>query len=209
MPAAAPSAKRLADSRAAILAAATEEFVARGLDGVRMEHIAKRAGYNKALVYKHFGDRQALFEAVLEAAFSSRRAVLDRQPRELGLAMAAWSEAAFAAPAYGKLIMREALEHAGDEPVLAKERRQYYAEQIDGVAQAQALGRLPSGLDPKHLFLALMSVVCLPAFLPGIAELATGENPGGEAFQAEWRAFLQGFAARLGAPAEDGGDVDV
>lgn len=200
------------DSRAAILEAATAEFVERGFDGVRMEHVAKRAGYNKALVYKHFGDKAQLFQEVLERAFAERRDVLARQPRRLGDMLAGWSDAAFAAPAYGKLLMREALDYRADEPVLAEARAAYYREQIAGVAKAQALGRLPADLPSKYLFLALLSIVCLPAFLPNVAALATGEDPAGDRFQAEWREFLGAFAAHLGAPpqasatTQDGGD---
>jgi|GEM_PF-750263 len=197
------------DSRAAILAAATEEFIERGLEGVRMEHVAKRACYNKALVYKHFKDKPQLFRAVLEAAFTGRRAVLERQPRWLGDAMATWSEAAFAAPAYGKLLMREALDQPGESPVLAEERARYYGEQISGVAEAQARGRLPGELPPKYLFLALMSVVCMPAFLPNVTSLVTDQDPSSDAFQQEWRTFLEGFARALGAPAGDSEAADA
>lgn len=191
----------VADSRQAILAAAREEFLERGLSGVRMEHVAKRAGYNKALVYRHFGDRDGLFSAVLEAAFKGRRAVLEQEPSELGAALAAWSEAAFAAPEYGKLLMREALDAARDGPVLEAERRAYYRRQVEGVERAQSLGRLPDDLDPRLLFLALMSVVCLPAFLPQVTALATGREVTAGAFQEEWRAFLHAFAATLGGDA--------
>ncbi len=199
--AAAPEPPARPDSRSAILAAATAEFAERGLDGVRMEHVARRAGFNKALVYKHFTDKAQLFQAVLEAAFAGRKAVLERQPSGLGDAMAAWSDAAFAAPDYGRLVLREALERTAAEPALADERRRYYAEQIGGVAEAQARGRLPADLDPKYLFLALMSVVCLPAFLPNVTSLVSDADPKSAAFQDDWRDFLRGFAKTLGAPA--------
>lgn len=189
-------------SRAAILAAAAAEFVERGYAGARMEHIARRAGYNKALVYRHFGDRAMLFEAVLESVFAGRRAVLERQPRGLADVLAAWSDASFAAPAYGKLLMREALEHEGAEPALADERRRYYAEQVAGVATAQARGRLPAGMEAKHLFLALLAVTNLPALLPNVTGLVSGEDPKSDAFQKGWRKFLKDLAKAL-APSRD------
>ncbi len=40
-----------------ILNAAAMEFTERGVDGVRMEHVAKRTNVNKALVYRHFGNK--------------------------------------------------------------------------------------------------------------------------------------------------------
>ena len=65
----------------------------------------------------------------------------------------------------------------------------------------QLLGRLPDDVDPRFLFLALMSVVCLPAFLPQVTALATGREVTTGAFQEEWRAFLNAFAATLGGDA--------
>src|SRR6202451_2658640 len=45
--------------------AATAEFAERAPDGTTMASIAERAGINKERLYKYFGDKQALFEAVL------------------------------------------------------------------------------------------------------------------------------------------------
>lgn len=190
-------------SRAAILEAATAEFIDHGYAGVRMEHVAKRAGYNKALVYKHFGDRQGLFEAVLEAAIAGRRVVLEHEPKDIGDAMTAWSDAAFAAPGYGKLLMREAMEHVGDAPVHADQRAAYYARQIAGVAQAQSLGRLPAGVEPRFLFLALMSIVTLPSLLPQVTAMVAGEDPSDAAFHKGWHRFLTDFAAALASAPGD------
>src|SRR5258708_16167793 len=45
--------------------AAAAEFAEHGPDGTTMARIAERAGINKERLYKYFGDKQALFEAVL------------------------------------------------------------------------------------------------------------------------------------------------
>lgn len=60
-------------SRADILAAALQEFAAYGLGGARVERIAERAGLNKRLLYYYFGDKEALFRAVLEEAYQHIR----------------------------------------------------------------------------------------------------------------------------------------
>jgi len=65
---------RRPDSWYAILDAAELEFLERGYAGVRMEHVADRAGYNKSLVYRHFGGREGLWEAVLERVAARRDA---------------------------------------------------------------------------------------------------------------------------------------
>lgn len=63
-----------AATRRALLAAARTEFAAKGLAGARVDEIAARAGVNKQLVYHHFGDKDALYLAVLEWLYDEIRA---------------------------------------------------------------------------------------------------------------------------------------
>jgi AcrR family transcriptional regulator len=60
-------------TRAAILAAATAEFTAKGLTGARVDAIAKSAGANKRMIYHYFGDKEGLYLAVLEATYAAIR----------------------------------------------------------------------------------------------------------------------------------------
>lgn len=48
------------------MAAATTEFVAHGVAGARVDRIAAAADANKRLIYDHFGDKDGLFDAVLD-----------------------------------------------------------------------------------------------------------------------------------------------
>jgi len=57
------------DSRDLLLAAARAEFAARGLEGARVDEIARRAGVNKQLVYHHFGNKDDLYQRVLESVY--------------------------------------------------------------------------------------------------------------------------------------------
>jgi len=61
-------------TRAAILAAATEEFARHGLGGARVDRIAAGARTNKRMLYYYFGAKDDLFLAVLEAAYARIRA---------------------------------------------------------------------------------------------------------------------------------------
>jgi AcrR family transcriptional regulator len=47
-----------------ILEAATNVFVAKGMDGARMQEIADEAGINKALLHYYFRSKEKLFEAI-------------------------------------------------------------------------------------------------------------------------------------------------
>lgn len=56
-----------------ILKAARAEFCEKGFDGARVDAIADRAGANKRLLYHYFGNKEALYCAVLEAAYREIR----------------------------------------------------------------------------------------------------------------------------------------
>src|ERR1700731_5237058 len=76
------------ESRAAILQAAVREFSREGVAGARTDAIARKAGVNKALLYYYFKDKETLYGAVLDQAFSGMKANLfrvldeDLRPRE-------------------------------------------------------------------------------------------------------------------------------
>jgi AcrR family transcriptional regulator len=53
-----------------ILEAAKNVFQAKGMDGARMQEIADKAGINKAMLHYYYRNKQLLFEAVFNNAFS-------------------------------------------------------------------------------------------------------------------------------------------
>jgi AcrR family transcriptional regulator len=55
--------------RRRILDAASREFAEHGFAGARVDEIARRAGINKALLYYHVGNKQAIYTAVLVRNF--------------------------------------------------------------------------------------------------------------------------------------------
>jgi AcrR family transcriptional regulator len=62
-----------------IMNVATDEFAREGLSGARIDEIAARTRTSKRMIYYHFGSKEALYLAVLEAAYRRLRSV------ELGL----------------------------------------------------------------------------------------------------------------------------
>src|SRR5208337_5365335 len=62
------------ESRAAILKAAAREFAEHGIAGARTDAIARLARVNKALLYYYFKDKETLYGAVLDHAFSGMKA---------------------------------------------------------------------------------------------------------------------------------------
>src|SRR6202040_2138955 len=101
-------------SRAAILRAAAEEFAEHGIAGARTEAIAREARVNKALLYYYFKDKETLYGAVLDNAFSGLKAtvfrVLDSNlpPREKIMAYTgAYFDFIASNQMYPKLMQRE------------------------------------------------------------------------------------------------------
>ena len=58
-------AERAAERRAAIVAAAFDEFVARGFAATRLDDVARRAGVAKGTIYLHFKDKESMFEELV------------------------------------------------------------------------------------------------------------------------------------------------
>jgi len=56
--------------RAAILAAALEEFAARGFAATRLDDVARRADVAKGTIYLHFRDKESLFQELVRAMLS-------------------------------------------------------------------------------------------------------------------------------------------
>ena len=58
---------RSAARRETILAAALDEFSARGFEGARLDDVAKRAGVAKGTIYLYFRDKETLFQELVRA----------------------------------------------------------------------------------------------------------------------------------------------
>jgi AcrR family transcriptional regulator len=70
---AAPVRRDPARNQERILKAATAEFARYGLGGARVDRIATRAGANKRMLYYYYGNKEALFLAVMEASYERIR----------------------------------------------------------------------------------------------------------------------------------------
>jgi AcrR family transcriptional regulator len=68
--AAGPRASRRAERRRAILAAALQEFSARGFAAARLDDVAVAAGIAKGTIYLYFRDKEALFQDLIRSEMS-------------------------------------------------------------------------------------------------------------------------------------------
>ena len=72
--------ERSAATREAILAAALDEFTARGFAATRLDDVAHRAGVAKGTIYVHFRDKVTLFEELVRSALGPVVAAAESAP---------------------------------------------------------------------------------------------------------------------------------
>ncbi len=103
-------------TRAAILQAAIVEFAREGVEGARIDAIARAANVNKALLYYYFRDKDALYGAALDGVFAGLTArveeVLDKDlpPRDKIMAFVGTHFDFIAThPAYPRMVQREVM----------------------------------------------------------------------------------------------------
>ena len=160
-----PQRRNPAATRQKLLAAARREFAASGLAGARVDEIAARAGVNKQLVYHYFGDKDALYLAVLEWVYEEIRA----QERKLNL------EGLPPERAIRKLI-ESSFDHLASHPdfiLLLNDENRGGARHVRGSRRLEAMhsplvsmvdailkqgvrtGAFRRGVDPVHLYISI------------------------------------------------------
>ncbi|HXY92761.1 MAG TPA: TetR family transcriptional regulator [Acidimicrobiia bacterium] len=185
-------------TRRKILAAALQEFSAKGIDGARVDAIAARAGVNKQLLYYYFESKAGLFRAVLRERLAERAPEAAAADRTGPSRLADLQDRLAAAPDWIRLLMWEALEHSGRSAVeQAAIRRGTLQQWIEAVEAAQADGALPADLDARQFVLSELGAVLFPLAFPQLTRLVTGRSPTSPEFLAERRAFLEEFGTLL------------
>jgi TetR/AcrR family transcriptional regulator len=160
-----PQRRDPAATRSKLLTAARREFANSGLAGARVDEIAARAGVNKQLVYHYFGDKDALYLAVLEWVYEEIRA----QERKLNL------EGLPPEKAIKKLI-ESSFDHLATHPdfiVLLNDENRGGARHVRGSLKLPAMhsplvslvstilgqgvktGIFRKGINPVHLYISI------------------------------------------------------
>jgi AcrR family transcriptional regulator len=150
-------------TRERVLAAATEEFSARGFDGATVDRIADRARVNKAMLYYHFDDKAALYRAILRDLFTTMAARLaagvateaapDEQVRQFIRILAA--ELA-ARPLYPSIWLREMAESGRHLDASSVEPIAAIIRTLHGILQE---GHRRGVFRPAHPLVVQMGIV--------------------------------------------------
>jgi AcrR family transcriptional regulator len=177
-----PDRQRDADrSQAAILKAATEEFAEFGLGGARMDRLATRAKLDKKLIYYYFGDKDTLFQAVLEGAYRDIRAaenelrLLDLNPTDALQRLVAFTWDYFLAhPEFMTLLNSANLHRARhlQDSSRARELNTPLIETLGTILEkGRQEGNFRGGIDPLQLYISIASLAWF--YLSNQATLST------------------------------------
>ena len=159
-----------AASRAAILRAAAEEFAEHGIAGARTEAIAREARVNKALLYYYFKDKETLYGAVLDNAFSGLKATVfrvldsDLPPREKIMTyVGTYFDFIASNQVYPKLMQREMMRaREGHSPHIEKLVKNYfqpiYARVGELLRKGIAEGEFRK-IDPAHFIPSVVAMI--------------------------------------------------
>ncbi|MFF2524764.1 TetR family transcriptional regulator [Streptomyces liangshanensis] len=142
-------------TKAGLLRAATDEFAAHGIAGARVDRIAAAAGYNKNLIYVHFGSKERLFDAVYEAAVTEILAAAPFDADDLPGYAGALFDFHVAHPHLLRLARWHGLERPGEVLPLAERAG---AEKLRLLSAAQGDGRVDAGLPPRAMLALLVGI---------------------------------------------------
>ena len=192
------------ESRAAILAAAAYEFAEHGIAGARTDTIAHEARVNKALLYYYFKDKETLYGAVLDDAFSGlKRTVFqvldsDLPPREKILAYAgAYFDFIASNQLYPRLMQREMMRaREGQSPHIEKVIKNYIQPIFLRVSEVLRQG-ISEGhfrpINPAHFVQSIVAMIVFYFSSAPMMQKIVGFNPLTPERVAERRASVLDF----------------
>lgn len=176
------------ESRAAILEAAAFEFAEHGIAGARTDTIAREARVNKALLYYYFKDKETLYGAVLDDAFSGlKNAVFqvldsDLPPREKILAYAGkYFDFIASNQLYPRLMQREMMRaREGQSPHIEKVIKNYIQPIFLRVSELLRQG-ITEGyfrpVNPAHFVQSIVAMIVFYFSSAPMMQKIVGFNP--------------------------------
>jgi TetR/AcrR family transcriptional regulator len=173
--------------------AARTEFAARGYHGARVQGIARRAGCNVALLYRHWASKRALYVEILKSIWvGNAEQVVSALSEGAGArsVVNAYLETRLADPEASQILIREYLDggpflrelHASD-PSIADPLRVAAETLVQGNGHA-----LRRGVDPQ---LAVFTVGALSALAAAAHQTADPFYEGPPLERADWKRHLE------------------
>ena len=163
-----------------ILEAAKKVFHTKGYDGARMQEIADEAGVNKSLVHYYFRNKENIFQAVFEDAFSKLIARLNE---------IFFSDLAFSVKietfigyyvtflsqnAYLPLFILNGLYEKPDQIRKIMEKNQLSPVLLMDQIRKQVKDELNLDTDPMHIYINILSLSIFPVIAKPLLQTIFG-----------------------------------
>ncbi|RNL71001.1 TetR family transcriptional regulator [Streptomyces sp. I6] len=168
-------------TKARLLDAAFAEFAEHGIAGARVDRIAEAAGANKRLIYVYFGNKEQLFDLVLQRALELGAESVPFDATDLPGYAGALFDHLTDRPALMRLVAWKQLERPGVTAVGAEA----YRRKTEAVAAGQRAGTITADFEPADV-LTLVLALAQSWF----------SAPGGPATDADGTAWREGRRAR-------------
>lgn len=131
-------------TRARLLDAAFSEFATYGIAGARVDRIAEAAKANKRLIYVYYGNKEQLFDAVLQRALETGSESIPFDADDLPGYAGSIFDHLVERPELMRLVLWKQLERPG----LTGAEAESYEAKITAVRQAQGAGRIDASIAP-------------------------------------------------------------
>ena len=196
-----PPAVGAPDLRQDLLRAARDRFVAKGFGNVGIRELAREAEVSPAMIAYYFGDKQGLYDALIQDAVGHVLARLQRLAAQEGehedpveAFLEAYLDTLIAEPWIPQLLVREVLAH--DSPLRRRFRDSFAGPAKTALASLllaeRERGRLRSDLDVPLAVLSLVGMSVFPFLVhPVLGDLF------GYRLDAEFRDRLHRHTQRL------------
>ncbi|MEU9163494.1 TetR family transcriptional regulator [Streptomyces sp. NPDC048424] len=141
-------------TKARLLDAAFSEFATHGIAGARIDRIAESAQANKRLIYVYYGNKEQLFDAVLQRALETGSESVPFDVDDLPGYAGAVFDHLVERPSLMRLVLWKQLERPGSTDTEAAS----YQGKIAAVRQAQEAGRIDAGMDAADVLTLVVAL---------------------------------------------------
>ncbi|MFE3498096.1 TetR family transcriptional regulator [Streptomyces sp. NPDC059175] len=183
-------------TKARLLEAAFTEFAEYGIAGARIDRIAEASGANKRLIYVYFGNKEQLFDVVLQRAMELGAESVPFTVEDLPGYAGAIFDHLLARPALMRLVAWRQLERPGATAAVSEA----YQGKISAIAAAQREGGITRDVEPTDVLTLVLALAQSWFSAPG----GPATDADGSAWQhdraARHRAAVVEAVARLVAP---------
>jgi AcrR family transcriptional regulator len=161
-----------AEARQRILDAAIAEYTQYGMDGARIDRIARTAGASKERLYAYFGDKQSLFEEAIRDATERSSMAVGMEGEDLVGYAGRMAAHFFDHPGDLRLLSWIRLQEEGERVLKVDAVAAEHERKLAAIRRAQAKGTIDPAWDPDELTQIVIAVATYWARASGTGGLS-------------------------------------